>query len=77
MTRSLEGRSRRESVSHSDIGILWLALNGKDQAFPRFIKACDLREMKLLLSPVKVHPNFDAARADSRFKDLLRCMHLE
>jgi hypothetical protein len=74
LTRSLEDRSRREYVSHASLGILWLALNDKDRAFAHFMKACELREP--LLQGVKVLPVFDAARADPRFKDLLRCTHL-
>jgi hypothetical protein len=54
---------------------LWLALNDKDRAFAHFMKACEAREVGLIW--VKVDPAFDAARADPRFKDLLRCMHLE
>src|SRR5262249_55061077 len=77
LARSLEDRSRRENVSHVPIGNLWLALNDKDRAFAHFMKACEVREVGLLLASVKVSPAFDAARADPRFKDLLRCMHLE
>jgi tetratricopeptide (TPR) repeat protein len=75
LTRSLEGRSRREYVSDADIGVLWLALNDKDRAFAHFMKACEEREA--WLAPVKVNPIFDEARADPRFKELLRCLHLE
>jgi hypothetical protein len=39
------------------------------------MKACEEREVGLTY--VKVSPVFDAARADPRFKDLLRCTHLE
>jgi len=75
LTRGLEDRSRREYVSHVGIGRLWLALNDKDRAFAHFMKACEVREPGL--AGLKVSPNFDAARADPRFKDLLRCAHLE
>src|SRR5262249_45352212 len=71
LTRGLEDRSQREHVSHGGLGRLWLALNDKDRAFAHFMKACELRDE---LYSVKVHPAFDAARADPRFKDLLRCM---
>jgi len=54
---------------------LWLALNDKDRAFAHFMKACEVREPGL--AAVKVSPVFDAARADPRFQDLLRCVHLE
>jgi len=74
LTRGLEDRSQREHVSHEGLGRLWLALNDKDQAFAHFTKACEVRDGPLV---VKVHPVFDAARADPRFQDLLRCMHLE
>src|SRR5262249_18185887 len=62
-------------VPHMGMGVLWLALNDKDRAFAHFMKACELREA--WLSRVKVSPVFDAARADPRFQDLLRCVHLE
>jgi TolB-like protein/lipoprotein NlpI len=75
LVRRLEDRSRREYVTHTGIGILWLALNDNDRAFAHFMKACEAREVGLVW--VKVHPTFDAARADPRFKDLLRCAHLE
>jgi len=55
--------------------MLWLALNDKDRAFAHFMKACEVREE--LLAGLKVNLAFDAARADPRFKDLLRCAHLE
>src|SRR5215471_17479921 len=75
LTRGLEDRSRREYVSHNSLGRLWLALNDKDRAFAHFMKACEMRDPSLY--SVKMSPAFDAARADPRFQDLLRCMHLE
>jgi hypothetical protein len=39
------------------------------------MKACEMREPGL--AAVKVSPSYDAARADPRFQDLLRCVHLE
>jgi len=75
LARGLEDRSLREYVSHSDIGLLWLALHDKDRAFAHFMKACEVRDPELIY--VKVSPAFDAVRADPRFKDLLRCLHLE
>ena len=76
LVRGLEDRSRREYVPHVALGHVWLALNDKDRAFAHFMKACELREVGLVAG-VKVSPVFDAARADPRFKDLLRCLHLE
>jgi len=73
--RGLEERSRREYVSHVSLGMLWMALNDKDRAFEHFMKGCEAREVGL--PGVKMSPIFDAARADPRFKDLLRCVHLE
>src|SRR5262249_32536923 len=67
LARGLEDRSRGGYVSHTEIGILWLALNDKDRAFAQFMKACEVREIRLYLFAVKVHPVFDAARADPRF----------
>src|SRR5262249_6689238 len=77
LVRGLEDRSLapallgREYARHVDMGNLWLALNDKDRAFAHFMKACEVRDVGL--SRVKVCPDFDAARADPRFKDLLRC----
>jgi len=39
------------------------------------MKGCELREGGLL--SLKVHADWDGARADRRFNDLLRCAHLE
>jgi len=75
LVRGLEERFGREYHSHAGIGMLWLALNDKDRAFAHFMKACEVREE--LLASLKVNLAFDAARADPRFKDLLRCAHLE
>jgi serine/threonine-protein kinase len=78
LTRGLEERLERlgrEHHAHVGMGILWLALNDKDRAFAHFVKACEVREPGLI--GVKTFPSFDAARADPRFKDLLRCVHLE
>ena len=75
MVQGLEERFPREYHSRVGLGRLWLALNDKDRAFAHFMKACEVREVGL--SGVKVSPIFDAARADPRFKDLLRCVHLE
>ena len=75
LVRSLEDRSRREHVSHLRLGHVWLVLNDNDRAFAHFMKACEEREVGLTY--VKVSPVFDAMRADPRFQDLLRCVHLE
>jgi serine/threonine-protein kinase len=75
LVRGLEERSRHEYVSHVGLGNLWMALNDKDRAFAHLMKACEVRDPAL--GSVKVDPVFDAARADPRFQDLLRCVHLE
>jgi hypothetical protein len=75
LVRGLEERSGREYASYAGLGTLWMALNDKDRAFAHFMKACEVRDP--LLQNVKVSPVFDAARADPRFQDLLRCVHLE
>jgi serine/threonine-protein kinase len=75
LVRGLEDRSRREYVSHVVLGRLWLALNDKDRAFAHFMKACEVRAV--WVQGLKLSPVFDAARADPRFQDLLRCVHLE
>jgi len=75
LVRGLEERSGREYASYAGLGTLWMALNDKDRAFAHFMKACEVRDP--LLQSVKVSPVFDAARADPRFQDLLRCVHLD
>jgi tetratricopeptide (TPR) repeat protein len=75
LVRGLEERSRREYFSHAGLGNLWMALNDKDRAFAHLMKACEQRDPGL--GSVKVSPVFDAARADPRFQDLLRCVHLD
>jgi len=75
LARGLEERFGREHRLHTVMGNLWLALNDMDRAFAHFMKACEGREVGLAW--VKVHPDLDAARADPRFKDLLRCRHVE
>src|SRR5262249_3690812 len=82
LVRGLENGSRREYVSHAGLGILWTALNDKDRAFAQFLKAGEARDVGvapafIAVASVKVDPIFDAARADPRFKDFLRCLHVE
>lgn len=73
--RELEDRSRHEYLAPSSLGLIWLALGDKDRAFALFEKACAVRDSRF--RSLKVDPSYDAFRSDPRFKDLLKCAHLE
>src|SRR5467141_637580 len=71
----MEERSGRGYVRASQLGIVWVALGDKDRAFALFEKGCSERDS--LLHYVKSDPSFDPVRSDPRFKQLLKCLHLE
>ena len=71
----MEERSGREHVRASQLGIVWVALGDRDRAFALFEKACSERDSRL--DYLKSDPSFDPVRSDPRFKQLLKCVHLE
>jgi len=52
-----------------------MALGDKDQAFARLNQACAERSMNLEF--LKVAPELDVLRSDTRFQDLLRKSNLQ
>lgn len=75
LVQDLEERSEREYVPAGGRAGVWMALGDKDRAFALFEKACAQRGP--FLAALKSSPYFDSLRSDPRFKDLLRCVHLE
>ena len=75
LLHDMEERSGRGYVRASQLGIVWVALGDKDRAFALFEKGCSERDS--LLHYVKSDPSFDPVRSDPRFKQLLKCLHLE
>jgi TolB-like protein/Tfp pilus assembly protein PilF len=74
--REMEGRSGRGHVPASRLGKVWLDLGDRDRAFALFAKACS-SERDSVLHYLKSDPSFDPIRSDPRFKQLLKCVHLE
>lgn len=75
LLRELEERSRREYVWPSFLALISMALGDNDKAFALYQKACVERDSGILI--LKVDPSLDPLRSDPRFKDLLKCAHLE
>ena len=53
---------------------LWVALGHHDKALTLLGKACANHEF---MSDVKIAPELDPVRTDSRFHEVLRCANLE
>ncbi len=67
--------SKTKYVPAFDMGKIFAALGQKDKAFEWLERSYD--EHSVLLSFVKVIPDFDSLRSDPRFTDLLRRMNLQ
>jgi len=75
LAKKVEARSRTEYVSPAHLGGIWGELGETDKAFALLRKACGQRDPGLLM--LEVEPAYDALRSDPRFKELLRCVHLD
>ncbi|MGH2620480.1 MAG: tetratricopeptide repeat protein, partial [Anaerolineales bacterium] len=74
MIQELKDLSRRRYVSSYDIATVYGALGEKDQAFEWLQRAYEARDEQLTW--LKVDPQLDPLRSDSRFASLLRKMGL-
>jgi DNA-binding winged helix-turn-helix (wHTH) protein/TolB-like protein/tetratricopeptide (TPR) repeat protein len=68
--RELQGLSKQRYVSPYHIAMIYAGLGERDPAFLSLEKAYDDREGRLTL--LKVVPEFDSLRSDSRYADLVR-----
>jgi tetratricopeptide (TPR) repeat protein len=75
IVRQVEARSGEEFVSPAYLAGIWGELGERDKAFAHLRKACDQRDPALLM--LKVEPAYDQLRSDPRFKEVLRCVHLD
>ena len=70
----LNDLSKEKYVSPYDIGIIYVGLGEKDQAFAWLERAYE--ERSVWLDFLKVEPNLDPLRSDPRYADLVRRMGL-
>jgi tetratricopeptide (TPR) repeat protein len=70
MLEKLERQAKRTYVSPTLIGLVYVALGERQQAFAWLEKAYGQRDPLLL--NLKVDASFDPLRSDPRFQDLLR-----
>jgi serine/threonine-protein kinase len=75
LVEEMEQRAKREYVSPATRGLTWVALGEKDRGYALLAKAC--AEADWRLSDAKVDPLFDGLRAEPRFHEILKCIHLE
>ncbi len=71
----MEQRAKREYVSSAARGMTWVALGEKDRGYALLAKACVEKDRALV--GAKVEPTFDTLRAEPRFHEVLKCVHLE
>jgi hypothetical protein len=74
MLAELRAQSTSRYVDPYLFAILYIGLGDKDQAIVYLDKACEDRSG--YLPWLKVEPKWDGLRADPRFADLLRRVHL-
>jgi tetratricopeptide (TPR) repeat protein len=72
---ALDARARTGYVSPAARGFIRVALGDKDQGYALLGQACAERDW--LLWDVKGDPLLARLRAEPRFQELLRCMHIE
>ena len=75
LAQEVERGCGQEYVSRAHLGGLWIALGEKDKGFALLRDACAAKDPGMLT--LKVEHTFDGVRSDPRFKDLLRCAHLD
>ena len=68
--QTLKERATREYVDPAFIGLIYIGLGEKDEAFKWLWKAFDARSS--LMTWLKVEPKFDPLRSDPRFAELMR-----
>ena len=68
--KQLKDRSRRSYVPAYNFAEIYIGLGDKEQAMTLLEKA--LADRSMLLTFLKVDPEFDSLRSDPRFKDLIR-----
>jgi adenylate cyclase len=73
--QEMEQRAKREYVSPAARGMTWVALGEKDRGYALLAKACVEKDRALV--GAKVEPTFDTLRAEPRFHEVLKCVHLE
>jgi hypothetical protein len=56
-------------------GLIWVALGEKDRGYALLSRACD--EIDWRLRATKADPLFESLRAEPRFHEMLKCIHLE
>jgi DNA-binding winged helix-turn-helix (wHTH) protein/tetratricopeptide (TPR) repeat protein len=75
--RLVEGfvtRAQTEYVSPFEIGMMYAAINDRDQSFRWLMKACDIRDPRLTM--IRATVRSDGLRADPRFETVLGCVGL-
>jgi tetratricopeptide (TPR) repeat protein len=70
MVHELKEMSKQRYVPPQNIALIYLGLGENDQVFEWLEKAYEERDV--LLTFLKVHPQWDVLRTDPRFADLLR-----
>ena len=75
VVEELEQRAKREYASPAVRGLIWLALGERERGYALLAKAC--AELDTRLRDAKVNPLYDKLRAEPRFHEVLKCIHLE
>ncbi len=75
LVEEMEQRAKREYVSPAARGLIWVALGEKDRGYALLSRACD--EIDWRLRAAKADPLFESLRAEPRFHEMLKCIHLE
>ena len=70
----LEALSKRRYIPPYAFATVYVGLGMKDEAFKQLERGC--LEHSAYLDYLNVEPHMDPLRADARFADLLRCVHL-
>jgi TolB-like protein/Flp pilus assembly protein TadD len=75
IVEEMEKRVKHEYVSPAARGLIWVALGEKDRGYALLAKGCAENDWRL--RDAKVNPLLDSLRAEPRFHEILKCIHLE